>query len=808
MTPHVPLDEADTERGKGDGTENVDLIIPLSSLSPSLVGNDHHQHQQHHHVIGIDAPVLPFSSSPASSSNNSRMYEDIDNNNNNMMMMMGVKQEGEEMQSLRSSPPPPPPREYGGGAGGATTATATTTTINDSGIMKHSMSSSCTTTTHSFSNSSSDSTSDTSSSSRTTEDVSSHPNSTASDNENKNENQNAMMINMDVLTATGTTDGKEVDDLLSKELMKMDVYDRNSITEEIHGVKCLAPIETPEFVHYKLVELQTEIDATYDKPNYDKAQDLALARSRERTTSSTSTTNSSTEQQNHHPNHMQHHQQQQHPNNIGKNNGQDQQYHHLPKCYVNTNEFRMKFLRCELFDTKQACIRMLKYLDLMVELYGLFALERPIRLSDFTKKEVQILRAGYYQLWPFRDRSGRRIISIVGNLGTEYEPTIRLKAYFYFWMIASNDVESQQKGVVFLVWPSSNFKRDEDTGSSCDDNISNIPTADGTTASSPTKSASTFQQRKIPSQLDRELHDKCNAAAPIRLAAVHFCFPNNPFFHLLRSVMTMTLGIHYRRRLKFHVGEGTELQYILKSYGIPIENLPITDTGNIKTTYLKQWLRIRKIIEVKMLSTGRSTKNTSIIECPRSVDVVFRPGTSMLCNPGNVTFRGMIEANQYRNTVKRTDKEKVAFEIIDTIKGLGGRFLLHEPLGYWTDISDDPSVVDKITISYRDHKTKIRNAMLLHRTAANATRDTYTSNRNAIDPKTDKGTRKNKNTIVTAATTTLDSSTSIFLGQQDHHHQQRRKRTKVTNATTVKSKSAAASTDTPPLSRGCFYFDV
>ena len=98
MTPHVPLDEADTERGKGDGTENVDLIIPLSSLSPSLVGNDHHQHQhQHHHVIGIDAP--------ASSSNNSRMYEDIDNNNNNtnMMMMMGVTEEGEEMQSLRSS---------------------------------------------------------------------------------------------------------------------------------------------------------------------------------------------------------------------------------------------------------------------------------------------------------------------------------------------------------------------------------------------------------------------------------------------------------------------------------------------------------------------------------------------------------------------------------------------------------------------------------------------------------------------------------------------------------------------------------
>ena len=96
----------------------------------------------------------------------------------------------------------------------------------------------------------------------------------------------------------------------------------------------------------------------------------------------------------------------------------------------------------------------------------------------------------------------------------------QLKSYFYFWMSASEDVESQQKGVVFLVWPG--------------------PT-DG--------------MRQIPNQTDRTLHDKCNAASPIRIAAVHFCLPNTPFFHLLRSIMAMTLGKAYRLRLKFHVGE-------------------------------------------------------------------------------------------------------------------------------------------------------------------------------------------------------------------------------------------------------------
>ena len=89
-------------------------------------------------------------------------------------------------------------------------------------------------------------------------------------------------------------------------------------------------------------------------------------------------------------------------------------------------------------------------------------------------------------------------------------------------MIAAEDVESQQKGVVFLVWP-----------------------------------GGSQSIKNIPSQKDRTLHMKCNDAAPIRIAAVHFCFPNEPFYHFLRSIMTMTLGQSYRLRLKFHVGKFT-----------------------------------------------------------------------------------------------------------------------------------------------------------------------------------------------------------------------------------------------------------
>jgi len=425
--------------------------------------------------------------------------------------------------------------------------------------------------------------------------------------------------------------GLEVDGMLSKELLQLSFDDRNAINEEIHGVRCMAPTETPELLGLALQGLQRELDAIPYKPAYDRAQNYAR----------------------------------------------------LPQfaqtSYVNTNEFRLKFLRCELFDTRRAAVRLIKYLDLMVELYGMFAIQRKVTLKDFSKQEMQILRAGYKQLFPFRDRSGRRVMCIVGNMGIEFDPTLRLKTYFYFWMTASEDVESQQKGVVFLVWPGPN----ESLG-------------------------------RIPNPTDRSLHQKCNDAAPIRIVAVHFCVPNKPFFHLLRSIMTFTLGLHYRLRLRFHVGEAVELQYLLKSYGIPVGLTPVTDSGNVKTTYLKQWLRLRKIIEVGITPNGLKTNTVSIIECPRSNDVIFRPGTSMLNHPGNVVFRGLIEAKQDRITVKRAEKEEVALEIIHEINQTGGRFLMWDNGGWWSELNDVPLISVKISISYRDFKTKVKTLVQQH----------------------------------------------------------------------------------------------
>lgn len=97
-------------------------------------------------------------------------------------------------------------------------------------------------------------------------------------------------------------------------------------------------------------------------------------------------------------------------------------------CYVNTTEFRLRFLRAELFQTKKAAERMVKYLALLYETFGLVALRRPIRFSDLTKVEQEFLRGGDYQLLPYRDRSGRRVACIVTNNRRDVPDSTRVRS--------------------------------------------------------------------------------------------------------------------------------------------------------------------------------------------------------------------------------------------------------------------------------------------------------------------------------------------------------------------------------------------
>jgi hypothetical protein len=173
-------------------------------------------------------------------------------------------------------------------------------------------------------------------------------------------------------------DPRAVDDLLSKELSQLSFADRTAINEEMHGVQCLAPEETPELVQRSLSQLIDELCTTrHPKDAYDQACFL------------------------------------------------------YPNSYIHTDEFRMRFLRYELMNPKLAAQRLVTFLECAVELFGTQILERPIQMNDLGRDGMELMRTGHYQCLPFRDRSGRRIMAFVGNFGLQFPVEVRVRSFVH-----------------------------------------------------------------------------------------------------------------------------------------------------------------------------------------------------------------------------------------------------------------------------------------------------------------------------------------------------------------------------------------
>ena len=170
----------------------------------------------------------------------------------------------------------------------------------------------------------------------------------------------------------------DVGRLINKEMLKFDHLERNAINEEVHGVDCLCPDESePGMVETALRELDRELQIIPDKQ---KAAYLLSLR--------------------------------------------------YPDSYVHQLDFKMRFLRFELFDPQKAAFRMVLCLDNFLELFGEYALQRPIRVSDFSKKEYKVLAAGRIQVLPFRDRGGRRIfVGFPSRDHQFFDPRIRVSRF-------------------------------------------------------------------------------------------------------------------------------------------------------------------------------------------------------------------------------------------------------------------------------------------------------------------------------------------------------------------------------------------
>jgi len=156
-----------------------------------------------------------------------------------------------------------------------------------------------------------------------------------------------------------------VDNLLANQLDRLHFTQRNAIFEEIHGVTSMAVEETPELLAESLVQLKTELDAMDEKTR--NSYDIVSR---------------------------------QESNNYSQN-------------FVNSNDFLLRFLRCELFDPRKAAVRLVSFFNFLKEVYGEDALQYFDGSMNFFTGSPEVypgFRKGYTQMLPFRDRSGRKVI--------------------------------------------------------------------------------------------------------------------------------------------------------------------------------------------------------------------------------------------------------------------------------------------------------------------------------------------------------------------------------------------------------------
>lgn len=157
----------------------------------------------------------------------------------------------------------------------------------------------------------------------------------------------------------------------------------------------------------------------------------------------------------------------------------------------------------------------------------------------------------------------------------------------YFWQALAEDETSQRLGTVMLLF---------------------FHIMDGTV---------------IPDAEMRNMLVRIMDACPIHSSAVHYCLPNTPFCHALKTAYLLVIGKRFRSRSRFHVGATTECFYSLKGFGIPVHQIPNNldfSTREKKKNHIK-WVSFRQAKD-RLTETNPSLVE-DIVECPQPEDYLY-----------------------------------------------------------------------------------------------------------------------------------------------------------------------------------------
>jgi hypothetical protein len=141
------------------------------------------------------------------------------------------------------------------------------------------------------------------------------------------------------------------------------------------------------------------------------------------------------------------------------------------------------------------------------------------------------------------------------------------------------------------------------------------------------------------------------------------------------------------------------------TFGVPVNFLPMTYTGELKPANHSKWIAKRKTKDAQLGRTGVFAG----IDIPGLHDVIFGRGKISTQHSGNVRMRSLVELHmdEYDQTPVG-EKHIIAESIVKAIQKESGRFLSQNPDGWWIEVSDNQAVQKVSNIFRTERSTRAR----------------------------------------------------------------------------------------------------
>ena len=249
-----------------------------------------------------------------------------------------------------------------------------------------------------------------------------------------------------------------------------------------------------------------------------------------------------------------------------------------------------------------------------------------------------------------------------------------------------------------------------------------------------------------------------SAWMPMKLHALHICLNHESELQAWKPLAMLLLGSPIRLRVRLHEGKNqAQVNESLLTFGIPIDTIPISHDGIVKTTIHTKWIQRRKCLEEHrqtiMLQNHHVTgvghgnnryldpwmlDGTVIIDMPAKWDVILRRGRIYHDHPGNIRMKQIMEAHlmAYGAAQSSRDKNDVVKSIMEMVQqheqqqGEGGsrsctaRFVEMASQGWWVPV-EETDVLKRLGKSLRSLYAKTKMHQPHHQQQVTAMRGTY-----------------------------------------------------------------------------------